>query len=458
MFNRPPAGMGGGRLARNSARTICLSFLLIIAVGTLLLMMPFSARSGRFTPPLDALFTATSATCVTGLVVYDTWSHWSGVGQGIILVLIQVGGLGLVTMGSFFNVLVGRRMGLHTADLAKESVNSDSFAGVRHMLRTVIIGTLLVELLGAAALACTFIPRMGLREGAVNSVFTSVSAFCNAGFDLMGQEGTPFSSLTAFTENWAVTLPVMLLVILGGLGFVVWDDLLRWRRTRTVTLHTWLVLRLTGALLLLGFFAFLLLEWSNPGTLGPLSLGGKLNAALFHSVSCRTAGFNTVDLAALTGESKFLSVLLMFVGAAPAGTGGGIKITTVAVVVMTVLCVLRGEEDTIIQRRKVEKQAVYRALSLLSMGILIVAASTLAILLGMGGRFDAIDVVFEETSAFATVGLSVGISGAAGPLSKIVLILNMFLGRVGLLSLALALAMKSGGKKEVLPSGRILIG
>ena len=458
MFNRPPAGMGGGRLARNPARTICLSFLLIIAVGTLLLMMPFSARSGRFTPPLDALFTATSATCVTGLVVYDTWSHWSGVGQGIILVLIQVGGLGLVTMGSFFNVLVGRRMGLHTADLAKESVNSDSFAGVRHMLRTVIIGTLLVELLGAAALACTFIPRMGLQEGAVNSVFTSVSAFCNAGFDLMGQEGTPFSSLTAFTENWAVTLPVMLLVILGGLGFVVWDDLLRWRRTRTVTLHTWLVLRLTGALLLLGFFAFLLLEWSNPGTLGPLSLGGKLNAALFHSVSCRTAGFNTVDLAALTGESKFLSVLLMFVGAAPAGTGGGIKITTVAVVVMTVLCVLRGEEDTIIRRRKVEKQAVYRALSLLSMGILIVAASTLAILLAMGGRFDAIDVVFEETSAFATVGLSVGISGAAGPLSKIVLILNMFLGRVGLLSLALALAMKSGGKKEVLPSGRILIG
>ncbi len=265
MFNRPPAGMGGGRLARNPARTICLSFLLIIAVGTLLLMMPFSARSGRFTPPLDALFTATSATCVTGLVVYDTWSHWSGVGQGIILVLIQVGGLGLVTMGSFFNVLVGRRMGLHTADLAKESVNSDSFAGVRHMLRTVIIGTLLVELLGAAALACTFIPRMGLREGAVNSVFTSISAFCNAGFDLMGQEGTPFSSLTAFTENWAVTLPVMLLVILGGLGFVVWDDLLRWRRTRTVTLHTWLVLRLTGALLLLGFFAFLLLEWSKIG-------------------------------------------------------------------------------------------------------------------------------------------------------------------------------------------------
>ena len=440
---------------------LCTAFTLGSGTGievALTLALPISARSGESQGIFKALFTATSATCVTGLVVYDTWSHWSGVGQGIILVLIQVGGLGLVTMGSFFNVLVGRRMGLHTADLAKESVNSDSFAGVRHMLRTVIIGTLLVELLGAAALACTFIPRMGLREGAVNSVFTSISAFCNAGFDLMGQEGTPFASLTAFTENWAVTLPVMLLVILGGLGFVVWDDLLRWRRTRTVTLHTWLVLRLTGALLLLGFFAFLLLEWSNPGTLGPLSLGGKLNAALFHSVSCRTAGFNTVDLAALTGESKFLSVLLMFVGAAPAGTGGGIKITTVAVVVMTVLCVLRGEEDTIIQRRKVEKQAVYRALSLLSMGILIVAASTLAILLAMGGRFDAIDVVFEETSAFATVGLSVGISGAAGPLSKIVLILNMFLGRVGLLSLALALAMKSGGKKEVLPSGRILIG
>ena len=458
MFNRPPAGMGGGRIARNPARTICLSFLLIIAVGTLLLTLPFSARSGRFTPPLDALFTATSATCVTGLVVYDTWSYWSGIGQGIILVLIQVGGLGLVTMGAFFNVLVGRKMGLHTADLAKESVNSDSFAGVRHMLRTVILGTLLVELLGAAALACTFVPRMGMRDGLITSVFTSVSAFCNAGFDLMGREGTPFASLTAFAESWAVTLPVMLLITLGGLGFVVWDDLLRWRRTRAVTLHTWLVLRLTGALLALGFFAFLILEWGNPGTLGPLSLGGKINAALFHSVSCRTAGFNTVDLAALTGQSKLISSLLMFVGAAPAGTGGGIKITTVAVVVMTVLCVLRGEEDTIIRRRKVEKQAVYRALALLSMGILIIAASSFLIHLSFGGRFSAMDVIFEETSAFATVGLSVGISGAAGAASRVVLILNMFLGRVGLLSLALALAMKNGGKKEVLPSGRILIG
>ena len=458
MFNRPVAGMGKGNLAQNPARTICLSFLLIIGVGTLLLALPFSARDGSFTPLPDALFTATSATCVTGLVVYDTWSHWSGLGQGIILALIQIGGLGLVTMGAFFNVLVGRRMGLRAADLAKESVNSDSFAGVRHLVRTVILGTFLVELLGAVLLAFTFVPRLGLREGLAVSVFTSISAFCNAGFDLMGREGTPFASLTAFAGNWALTLPVMLLIILGGLGFVVWDDLLRWRRTRTVTLHTWIVLRLTAALLLLGFFGFLVLEWKNPGTLGPLSILDKINAALFHSVSCRTAGFNTIDLAALTAPSKLLSVVLMFLGAAPAGTGGGIKITTVAVLVMTVRSVLRGEEDTIIRRRKVEKQAVYRALTLLSMGILIVAASTLVITFAMGNTYGAMDVLFEETSAFATVGLSVGISTAAGPLSRLVLILNMFLGRVGLLSLALALAMKSGGTKEVLPEARIIIG
>ena len=189
MFNQPVAGVGRGKTAQNPARTICLSFLFIIALGTLLLMLPFSARSGQVTPLMDALFTATSATCVTGLVVYDTWSYWSPAGQGIILGLIQVGGLGLVTMGTFFQVLVGRRLGLYAADLAKESVNSDSFAGVRHMVRTVILGTLLVEAVGAAFLSLTFVPRLGLRAGLAASVFTSVSAFCNAGFDLMGQEG-----------------------------------------------------------------------------------------------------------------------------------------------------------------------------------------------------------------------------------------------------------------------------
>ena len=458
MFNRPLSGEGQGRMAQNPARTICLSFLLIIGVGTVLLILPFASRDGTFTPPLDALFTATSATCVTGLVVYDTWGHWSAAGQGVILALIQVGGLGLVTMGAFFQVLAGRRMGLRAADLAKESVNSESFAGVRHLVRTVILGTLLVELLGTLALAVTFVPRMGLREGLAVSAFTSVSAFCNAGFDLMGREGTPYASLTAFAGNWLVTLPAMALVVLGGLGFVVWDDLLKWRRTRTVTLHTKIVLTLTALLLGAGFVGFLALEWKNPGTLGPLTLPGKLNAALFHSVSCRTAGFNTVDMAALTDQSKVLSVLLMFVGAAPAGTGGGIKVTTVAVMVMTIVSVLRGEEETTIGHRRVEARTVYRALTLITMGVLIVAVSTVVIWLSLGGGFTLTDVLFEETSAFATVGLSVGVSGSAGVLGKLVLICNMFLGRVGLLSLALAMAIKSGGNKKVLPSARVIIG
>jgi trk system potassium uptake protein TrkH len=458
MFNRPSAETGKSSLARNPARTICLSFLLIIAVGTFLLILPFSSRSGEITPLVDALFTATSATCVTGLVVYDTWTYWSPLGQTVILALIQIGGLGLVTMGTFFHILAGRRLGLHSIDLAKESVNTDSFAGVRQMVRTVILGTLLVEGLGAFFLAFTFVPRYGFRDGAAMSVFTSVSAFCNAGFDLMGRDGVPYASLTSFAENWAVTLPVMLLIVLGGLGFVVWEDLLRWRRTRTVTLHTRVVLVMTGLMLGAGAFLFLLFEGKNPETMGALSPLGKLNAALFQSVTCRTAGFNTVDLTALTDQSKLVSIILMFIGAAPAGTGGGVKVTTLAVLVMTVACVMRGEEDTIIRRRKIDRQAVYRALTLFTMAILVVGLSAFVIHFSLDGEFPALDVIFEEVSAFATVGLSVGVSGAASVGSRLILILNMFLGRVGLLSLALAIAMRSGGRKEVLPTARIIIG
>ena len=458
MFNRYLAGNRRGYFSQNPARTICLSFLLIITVGTLLLMMPFSSRTGQFTPPVDALFTATSATCVTGLVVYDTWTHWSPLGQVVIIALIQTGGLGLITMGTFFHILAGRRLGLRSIDLAKESANADSFAEVRQLVRTVIIGTFLVEGIGALLLSFTFVPRYGLVNGGAMSVFTAISAFCNAGFDLMGRDGVPYASLTSFVENWAVTLPVMALIVLGGLGFVVWQDLLRWRKTRTLSLHSRVALRMTALMLVLGCAAFLIFEWDNPGTMGPLSLGGKLNAALFQSVTCRTAGFNTVDLASLTGQSKLASIVLMFIGAAPAGTGGGIKVTTLAVLVMTVLCVMKGEEDTIILRRKIEKQAVYRALALFTMGVVIVALSSFVIHFSLDGQFDPLDVVFEEASAFGTVGLSVGISAAASVGSKLILILNMFLGRVGLLSFALAMVMRRSSKKEVLPTARIIIG
>ena len=458
MFNRYLAGNRRGYFSQNPARTICLSFLLIITVGTLLLMMPFSSRTGQFTPPVDALFTATSATCVTGLVVYDTWTHWSPLGQVVIIALIQTGGLGLITMGTFFHILAGRRLGLRSIDLAKESANADSFAEVRQLVRTVIIGTFLVEGIGALLLSFTFVPRYGLVNGGAMSVFTAISAFCNAGFDLMGRDGVPYASLTSFVENWAVTLPVMALIVLGGLGFVVWQDLLRWRKTRTLSLHSRVALRMTALMLVLGCAAFLIFEWDNPGTMGPLYLGGKLNAALFQSVTCRTAGFNTVDLASLTGQSKLASIVLMFIGAAPGGTGGGIKVTTLAVLVMTVLCVMKGEEDTIILRRKIEKQAVYRALALFTMGVVIVALSSFVIHFSLDGQFDPLDVVFEEASAFGTVGLSVGISAAASVGSKLILILNMFLGRVGLLSFALAMVMRRGSKKEVLPTARIIIG
>lgn len=445
-------------ISRSPGRVICGSFVAVILLGTLLLSLPISTRSGQLTPVLDALFTATSAACVTGLVVYDTYQHWSLFGQGVILGLIQVGGLGLVTLATFFQMTLSRRMGLRRMELARASIGADNFAQVRRLLKTVILGTLAVEAAGACLLAFTFVPRFGLPEGVWVSVFTSVSAFCNAGFDLMGRYGACVS-LTGDVSNLMVTVPVLLLIILGGLGFVVWQELIAFLRRRTpLSLHSRIVLRMTAFLIAAGFCGFLLLEWTNPETLGCLPFFARIEAALFHSVSCRTAGFNTISLPGLTDQSKLLSILLMFVGAAPGGTGGGIKVTTVAVLLLTVRSVLRGDSETTAMGFHVKKSSVYKALALIVLALLLVGFSTLLISFGHGGALDPVDILFEETSAFATVGLSSGVTEKLDISGRLILIVNMFLGRVGPVSLAMSLAMRTPSRKEVLPSSQILIG
>ena len=340
------------RTSSNPARMISASFAVVIAIGTLLLWLPISSKARVFTPLLDCLFTAASATCVTGLVVYDTYTHWSAFGHGVLLMLIQIGGLGLVTFTSFFNLVVGRKLGLRGMRLASESINSTSFGDVPYLLRMIITFTLAVEASGALLLGLYFVPRFGLRGIAI-SVFLAISAFCNAGFDVLGFLGE-YTSLTSLNDSYLVLFTIMLLIIIGGLGFIVWNDLMAWRKTRTLLLHTKVVLLVTAFLLLLGTICFLLFEWNNPATLQPMSLKEKIGAGCLQSVTMRTAGFNSIDLYSMRDATKVFSIVLMFIGAAPGSTGGGIKVTTIAVIVMTAVSISRGKAAEYISAGKCE--------------------------------------------------------------------------------------------------------
>ncbi len=441
------------------ARVISGSFALVIIVGTVLLMMPFSSKSGAMTPLLDSLYTATSATCVTGLIVYDTFTHWSLLGQCIILALIQIGGLGLVTFTTFFNIAIGKRLGLKSLQLAQESISLVSFTDVTRLVKMVVFASLGIELIGAMVLSTVFVPKYG-GDGMFISLFLAVSSFCNAGFDVLGREA-PFASLTNYQDNPLVLFTISILIIIGGLGFVVWNDLYNFRKTRKLLLHTKIVLAVSAGLILIGMVVFLALEWSNPDTLGHLNPWEKITNSYFQSVSARTAGFNSVNLEGLHDITKMFMCVLMFIGAAPGSTGGGIKITTFIVIVMTVLSVVKGHDETILRRRRVPQQTVYKALTIVVLAMIFVGISTCIITFGHGaGRpITGIDALFESVSAFATVGLSVGVTNVANSVSLVILLLTMFVGRVGPVSFALSIAMRSGkGKNRVIPEAKILVG
>lgn len=439
-------------------RVIALSFAALILIGTLLLMLPASSRAGQPAPFLDCLFTATSATCVTGLIVYDTYQHWTLLGQAIILLLIQIGGLGLVTLTQFFNVIIGRKLGLRGMHLAQESV-AFSEPDVYRMLRLVIRTAAVVEGAGAIILMFVFIPEFG-AEGIFISVFTAVSAFCNAGFDLFGRK-TAFLSLCGYAGNPVVIAVVGFLIIIGGIGFIVVYDLSQYRRTKQLTLHTRVVLTATAILLLAGTLITAVFEWSNSATLGPMPPLQKIGAAWFHSVSCRTAGFNVFSIEGMNSVTKILSSVLMFFGAAPGSTGGGIKITSVAVIFMMVYSVVRGDEDTLIFGRRVEKGAVYKSFAVMILGVLAVTITAGAIVATMRETHAVagVDALLESVSAFATVGLSAGISAQANTLCLSLLIFSMYIGRLGPVSFFLSLAARSTRKRRlIVPEGKIQIG
>ncbi|MDI9497923.1 MAG: potassium transporter TrkG [Bacillota bacterium] len=486
-----PAGGRQGRLhrllqwiANSSTRTIVLSFALLILAGSLLLTLPVASRSGISIGYLPALFTATSCVCVTGLIVVDTATHWTGFGQLVIIMLIQAGGLGLVTITSFFLLATGRRLGMRSMLAVQESMGSERFADSRRLVWRIVQFTAGTELLGAILLVWRFSLRMPLAAALRRGVFQSISAFCNAGFDLMGDYSGPFSSLTTWNDDPVVLVTTGLLLATGGLGFVVWEDLLGrlrhvWRRVLgrgrerdaeaghgELRFHTRLVLGLTLLLTLLGLVCFWLLEHDNHGAQGLGTLPGWQQpfAAWFQSVTLRTAGFNSIDQTGLTDASKLLGVMLMFIGAGPASTGGGIKHTTLAVIFAAAIANARGREETVLRRRTIPRAVVQRALVIFLMGITIFSVSSflLAIIEEpaiRADRFRVIDLLYEVASAFGTVGVTSAPTSALQPLSHIVLIACMFLGRVGPASFAMGLAQRRPQHSSIVwPEGRTYVG
>lgn len=446
-----------GWLAGSSAtQTICISFLLVIAVGTLLLTLPISSRTGRL-GVIDAMFTATSATCVTGLVVRDTWSQFSLFGQVIILMLIQVGGLGLVTLTSFFALAARRRMGFRDLRLLGESVSADGLSKATEVLKIVIKLAAAFEAVGIVLLLFAFVPQFG-AEGVWVSVFTAISAFCNAGFDLFGRFGA-YSSLVPYVNNYYVQAVIMFMIMAGGLGFMVWVELAEYRKKRRLSLHAKVVLQFSAIFWVGGAVLLALLEWSNPRTMSGLSVPGKIMAALFQSVSTRTAGMNTIDLAACSPISKLLMSVLQFIGAAPGSTGGGVKVTTFAVLILTIRSVAQGRDDCVIGGHHIESKTVYRALTIIVIGAVAAFGSAVVVYYNTAETVSVIDCIFESCSAFGTVGLSVGVTGQLNTGAKLLYMACMFMGRVGPVSLAISLTAKpDDNKRKVLPVGHINVG
>ena len=442
-----------GKRRLNQVQYIAVGFFLIIMAGTCFLMLPISSRQGEWTGFLDALFTATSATCVTGLVVFDTYTHWSLFGQLIILMLIQIGGLGFVTIGVGFSILFRRRIGLRQRDLMKESVNALEIAGVVKLVRKILMGTLLFEGLGAGLLSSRFVPRFGPVKGIYYGIFHSISAFCNAGFDLMGCQ-EEFSSFTSYVGDPLINLTLMALIVIGGLGFVVWSELsikkLHWKN---YSLHTKLVLVTTVVLILGGALFLFLFEQGN--TLEGMNGGEQVLASLFGSVTARTAGFNTVDTGALHQESKFLTILLMFVGGSPGSTAGGVKTTTIAVMLIYIASYLKGSDCNVFHRR-ISDEIVKKASMVFCLNLMLGIISVLIILATSSLATE--DILFEVYSAISTVGMSTGITRSLNVTGKIVIALLMFCGRIGSLTFALSLVQKPETAKLTLPVERITIG
>ena len=450
----------GVRKKSDQATRVLLGFfLIVILLGTVLLALPVSSRSGEGCGFMTALFTATSATCVTGLSTVDTYTQWSGFGQVVLLLLIQVGGLGYMAFVSIFYYALRRRIGLRERLILQQAMALNELDGVVRLLRIMLIGTFLTEGIGALILTVRFAMLYPFGKALWMGVFHSISAYCNGGFDLMGFM-TPGSSLTAWSGDYVVMLTLSAVIIIGGLGFFVWNDLLmhrQWKQLRRLSVYTKLVLVFTAVLVFGGMAAIAAVEWNNPETLGTMSVGGKLLAAFFQSVTTRTAGFFAVDQGALTGSGKLISILLMFVGGSAGSTAGGIKTVSVGIILLMAVKVMRNRRDLVVFGRKIPQEQINSAVSVAALvvflGLLggVVLSATNGLPLG--------DCLYESVSAVCTVGLSTGITAELNLLSRLILIVFMIFGRVGIMTISFAFMTRIPSENIIRrPETRILLG
>lgn len=432
---------------------LTLGYLIIILTGALLLTLPIASKAGTWTPFLDALFTATSATCVTGLVVVDTFLHWSLFGQIVVLLLIQVGGLGFMTILTLAMVLMGRSVGLYQRQLIMQSAGSLSLSGSVSLIMRILRGTFLIEGVGAILLSIRFCQDFGPITGIYYGIFHSVSAFCNAGFDLMGRYGA-FSSLVPYADDPLVSLTIVGLIFLGGLGFLVWTDLLKCRfHFRRFSLHTKVALNATLFLILVPTVLFYLFERNH--LLADLSLPQALMRSLFAAVTPRTAGFNTIDMANMSNGSYLLTIILMFIGGNSGSTAGGIKITTFVVMIGTALAGAR-RSSLVMGGRQLDDSLIREAASTLSAYLML--AITGCMVLAAAEPFNLTQITLEVVSAIATVGLTAGITTSLSSVSHVMLILLMFAGRLGVMTLAIAFGQRKNQPPLRRPTDKILIG
>ena len=433
---------------------IAYGFIGVILTGTLLLMLPVSSKSGTVSPFLNCLFTATSASCVTGLIVYDTWTHWSVFGQLVIITLIQIGGLGFITIGVFLSMVLRRKIGLKERGLMQESVNTLQIGGMVRLAKKIIIGTVLFEGTGALILALRFIPEHGIIKGTYYGIFHAISAFCNAGFDLMGWQGE-YSSLVNFYDDWVVNLVIMSLIVIGGIGFVVWDDVSRkGLKVHKYMLHTKIVLLTTFVLVFGSAWLFYRFEQNN--LLVGMNTSGKILTSLFSSVTARTAGFNTTDTASLTDASKLLTVILMFIGGSPGSTAGGVKTTTIIVMYLYLWSTIQRTYGANAFGRRLEDDAIKRASTIFIINLTLALGASVYIMASQ--QLPMSDVLFETFSAIGTVGMTTGITRALSPMSRLTIIFLMYCGRVGSLSFALSFTQHKRVAHVQQPVERITIG
>ena len=440
----------------NPARMVVASFVGIILTGTLLLMLPFAARDGQSTSWLTCLFTATSASCVTGLILVDTWAHWTLFGQVVILAMIQLGGLGFMTMITLVSFALRRQIGLSERLIIASSLNLNDMDGVVRVVRHALMGTFLMEAAGAALLAPCFIPQYGLLGGIWRGIFHAVSAFCNAGFDLLGSNGE-FSSLLSYNGNPVVLGTILCLIVVGGLGFFVWEDLLRnWRRPKALSLYTKMVLVITAILIAGGTLFFLAEEWENPETLGAMPAWKKILNGLFQSVTLRTAGFDSIGQGGLRDNSLVMSCILMLIGGSSGSTAGGLKTGTVGILLLTVRASLAGRNEVTVRGRSIPSKRVMDAMTLTMIVLLLFLAGAMVLSKANGIAF--LPAAYEMASAMGTVGVTTGITPNLSGFSHLLLIAAMFLGRVGVMSFSVAFLVRSRPAKLKYPSVEFLVG